>query len=222
VTASFKTVLMFAIPMTTVAIALANSYIVILRDQLLIEFPGAGLVLVILALDALVGVLSGLYGSVLYGIESVDTEKLTFRSMVKSKIFIAFSLPYVNFALTIPTTYYVLTTYAFQQPLLAALSVCLINSLVRFGCFLILLLVVRGMMKISFPWRSVAKYTFASIVAGAVLYLLPASTSILMTLVWTAVGGLLYLAVLLLIDKETRSLPKQIMGEVRGKKSLAA
>jgi ABC-type transport system involved in cytochrome c biogenesis permease subunit len=141
--------------------------------------------------------------------------------MVRSKIFIAFSLPYVNFAITIPTTYYVLTTYAFQQPLLAALSVCSINSLVRFGCFLILLLVVRGMMKINFPWRNVAKYTFASVVAGVVLFLLPASTSILMTLVWTAVGGLLYLAVLLLIDKETRSLPKQILGEVRSKKSLA-
>ena len=78
---------------------------------------------------------------------------------------------------------------------------------------------VRGMMKIAFPWRSVAKYTFASVVAGVVLYLLPASTSILITLVWTAVGGLLYLAVLMLIDKETRSLPKDILGEIRGKKS---
>ena len=61
VTASFKTVLMFAIPMTAVAMALANSYIVLLRPELL-EFPGAGLVLVILALDALVGVVSGIYG----------------------------------------------------------------------------------------------------------------------------------------------------------------
>jgi hypothetical protein len=156
---------------------------------------------------------------VLFGIESVDKEKLTFRSMVRSKIFIAFSLPYVNFAITIPTTYYVLTTYAFQQPLLAALSVCVINSIARFGMFLILVVVVRGMMKITFPWRSVAKYTFASVVAGVVLYLLPASTSILITLVWTAVGGLLYLAVLMLLDKETRSLPKDILGEIRGKKS---
>lgn len=221
VTASFKIVLMFAIPMTVVAMALANSYIVILRDKLLIEFPGAGLVLVILALDALVGVLSGIYGSVLFGIESVDKEKLTFSSMVRSKIFIAFSLPYMNFAITIPTTYYVLTTYAFQQPLLAALSVCLINSIVRFGMFLVLVVVVRGMMKINFPWRSAAKYTFASVVAGVVLYLLPASTSILTTLVWTAVGGLLYLAVLMLLDKETRSLPKDILGEIRGKKKPA-
>ena len=219
VTASFKTVLMFAIPMTAIAMALANSYIVLLRQELL-DFQGAGLVLAILALDALVGVVSGIYGSVLFGIESVDKEKLTFRSMVKSKIFIAFSLPYVHSAITIPTTYFVLATYASQQPLLAALSVSVINSIMRFVMFLVLVVVVRGMIKIAFPWKSVAKYTFASIVTGIVLFLLPASSSIIITLIWTAVGGLLYLVVLMLIDKEARSLPKQILGEVKGNKPV--
>jgi len=219
VTASFKTVLMFAIPMTAVAMALSNSYIVLLRQELL-EFPGVGLVLAVLAMDALVGVISGIYGAVLFGIESVDKEKLTFRSMVKSKIFIAFSLPYVHSAIAIPTTYFVLTTYAFQQPLLAALSVCIINSTLRFVLFLVLVAVVRGMIKIAFPWRSVAKYTFASIVTGMVLFLLPGSSSIVMTLIWTALGGLLYLVILMLIDKEARSLPKQILGEVKGNKPV--
>src|SRR4030067_3111338 len=204
VTASFKTVLMFAIPMTAVAMALSNSYIVLLRQELL-DFPWAGLVLAVLAWDALVGVVSGIYGSVLFGIESVDKEKLTFRSMVKSKIFIAFSLPYVQSAIAIPTTYFILTTYAFQQPLLAALSVCIINSTLRFVLFLVLVAVVRGMMKIAFLWRSVAKYTFASIVTGMVLVLLPSSCTVLMTLIWTALGGLLYLVILMLIDKEARS-----------------
>jgi hypothetical protein len=220
VTASFKTVLMFAIPMTAVAMTLSNSYIVLLRQELL-NFPGAGLVLAILALDALVGVVSGIYGSVLFGIESVDKEKLTFRSMVKSKIFIAFSLPYVQSAIAIPTTFFVLTTYAFQEPLLAAISVCIINSTLRFALFLVLVAVVRGMIKIAFPWKSVAKYTFASIITGFVLILLPGSSSILMTLIWTAIGGLLYLVILMLIDKEARSLPTQILSEFRGKKSLS-
>jgi len=219
VTASFKTVLMFAIPMTAVAMALSNSYIVLLRQELL-NFPGAGLVLAILALDALVGVISGIFGAVLFGIESVDKEKLTFRSIVKSKIFIAFSLPYLHSAITIPTTYFVLTMYTFQQPLQAALSVSIINSIVRFAMFLVLVAVVRGMIKIALPWRNIAKYTFASVITGTVLFLLPSSNSIPMTLIWTALGGLIYLAILVLIDKETRSLPKQILGEVRGKKPL--
>jgi hypothetical protein len=77
------------------------------------------------------------------------------------------------------------------------------------------------MLKINFPWRSVANYTFASIVTGIVLFLLPGSSSILMTLIWTATGGLLYLVILVLIDKEP-SMPKQILGEVRGKKSSSA
>jgi hypothetical protein len=213
-----KTVLMFAIPMTAIAIALSNSYMVLLRPELS-EFGGVGLVLAILAVDALVGVLSGIYSSVLFGVESVDKEKITFKSMVKSKIFIAFSLPYVHSAVTIPTTYFVLTTYALQQPLVAALSVSIINSTMRFVMLLVMVVIVRGMMKVAFPWRSVAKYAFASAVTGTLLFLLPGSTSILMTLVWTAVGGLVYLALLMLIDKETRSLPKEILKEVTGKKS---
>ena len=138
--------------------------------------------------------------------------------MVRSKIFIAFSLPYVQSAITIPTTYFVLTTYAFDQPLLAALSVCIINTIVRAVMFIVLFVVVRGMMSISFPWRSVGKYTFASVLTGILLYLLPFSTSIAITLAWTAIGGLVYLAVLMLIDKETRNLPKAILGEIMRRK----
>jgi hypothetical protein len=218
VTVSLKTVLMFAIPMTAIAMALSSSYIVILRVELL-AIPGAGIVLAILALDALVGVVSGIYGSVIFGVDSVDKEKLTFKSIVRSKIFIAFSLPYVQFAITIPTTYFILITYAFQQPLLAALSVCIINSVVRAGMFVVLFIVVRGMIKVAFPWRSVGKYTFASTVTGFLLYFLPFSTNIAITLAWTAIGGLVYLAILMLIDKETRNLPRAILGEIRGKKS---
>ena len=210
---------MFAIPMTAIAVALANSYILILRPELA-AVAGAGTVLAILAVDALTGVISGIYNSVLFGMESVDQEKLTFKSMVKSKIFIAFSLPYVHSAVTIPTTYFLLTTFAYQQPLLAALSVCIINSTMRFVMFLVLVGVVRGVMKIHFPWRSVAKYALASVVTGVVLYLLPTATSVLVTLVWTAIGGLLYLALLMLIDKETRQLPKDILSELRGHKKL--
>jgi hypothetical protein len=126
----------------------------------------------------------------------------------------------VHFAITIPITYYVLTTYAFQQPLLAAFSVCLINAVVRFGMFLILVVMVRGMFKITIPWRSTAKYGLASAAMGIVLFLLPYTNRILTTLAWTAVGGLVYLAVLMAIDKESRNLPKIILQEIKGKKTV--
>jgi hypothetical protein len=216
VTVSLKTVLMFAIPMTVGAIALSNSYIILLTPYL-VAYPGASLVLVVLAIDALVTVVSGIYGSVLFGVDTVDREKLSFGGLARSKLFAFYTLSYVHSAITIPTTYFVLTTYAYQSPLVAAFSVCLINSIVRFAMFIILVIMVGRVMKINMPWRSIAKYSLASAIMGLVLVLLPYSSRISTTLAWTAVGGTVYLAVLLLIDKETRSLPKSILQEVRKK-----
>jgi hypothetical protein len=218
VTASMKTVLMFALPMTIGVISLSTSYIILLRPGT-VMYPGAEWVLVVLALDALVTVVSGIYGTVLTGVETVDRERLSFKSLVRSKLFMYYSLYYVHSAITIPITYHVLTTYALHQSLVAAFSVCLINSVVRFAMFLILVIMVRGMFKIAIPWMSIAKYGLASAVMGAVLFLLPYTNRISTTLAWTAVGGIVYLAVLMAIDKEARRLPKTILQEIRGKNS---
>jgi hypothetical protein len=217
VTASMKTVLMFALPMTVGAISLSSSYIVLLRPGMAM-YSGVEWVLVVLALDALVTVVSGIYGTVLTGVETVDRERLSFKSLVRSKLFMYYSLSYVHSAITIPTTYYILTTYALHQPLVAAFSVCLVNSVVRFAMFLILTIMVRGMFKIAIPWKSIAKYGLASAAMGATLFLLPYTNRVSMTLAWTAVGGIVYLAVLMAIDKEARRLPKAIMQEIRGNK----
>jgi hypothetical protein len=218
VTASMKTVLMFALPMAVGVISLSSAYIVLLRPETANLYPGAEWVLVVLALDALVTVVSGIYGTVLTGVETVDQERLSFKSLVRSKLFMFYSLSYVQSAITIPITYYVLTTYAFHQPLVAAFSVCVVNSVVRFAMFLILVIMVRGMFKIAMPWRSIAKYGLASAVMGVVLFLLPYTNRILTTLAWTGVGGIVYLAMLMAIDKESRGLPKAILQEIRGKK----
>jgi hypothetical protein len=222
ITSAFKMVLMFAIPMTAGAIALSNSYIVLIRKDLLNLYPGSGVVLVVLALDAFITVVAGVYGSVLFGFETVDQEKMSFRALVKSRLFLYFSLPFVQAGTTIPTTFYVLSTYASGKPLEAALSVCVINFVVHFAVFIILIALVRGMIKVTIPWRNTAKYVLASTVMGAVLFLFPYSREILTILVWTAVGSLVYLAILLAIDKEARALPKSILQEMRGKKSLSA
>jgi hypothetical protein len=217
-TASMKTVFMFALPMTIGVISLSSSYIVLLRPGTAM-YAGAEWVLIVLALDALVMAASGIYSSVLSGVETVDRERLSFKSLARSKLFRYYSLSYVQSAITIPITYYILTTYAFQQPLMAALSVCLINAVVRFAMFLILVIMVRGMFKIATPWRSIGKYGLASAVMGGALFLLPNTDIILTTLAWTAVGGIVYLAVLMAIDKEARKLPKTILQEIRGKSS---
>ncbi len=217
VTSSMKTVFMFALPMTAGAISLSSSYIILLRPGT-VMYPGAEWVLAVLALDSLVAVVAGIYGSVLFGVETVDRGSLSFKSLVKSKLFKYYSLSYLHFSITIPITYYVLTTYALHQPLTAALSVCVINSVVRFAMFLLLVIIVRGVFKIIIPWRSIAKYGLAASVMSAVLFLLPNSTRISTTLLWTGVGGIVYLAVLMAIDKEARNLPKAILQEIKRKK----
>ena len=217
VTSSFKTVMMFALPMTVGAIALANSYIVLLRVEL-IAYPGAAFVLIVLALNALINVLSGIYGSVLFGVETVDQETMSVKSLAKSKLFKYYSLSYISSAIAIPTTYFALTTFAYQQPLAAALSVCTITTMANFVIFLALVVMVQRSFKVVVPWTALGRYLLASVIMGVVLYLLPYSDSISKTLIWTAIGGAVYLGILMLIDKEARALPKSILGELVRKK----
>jgi len=214
ITTSLKMVLMFAIPLTAGAIALSDSYITLLR----VEYPDAASVLVVLAIDALISTVSGIFSATLYGVETVDENaKISFKELAKSRLFIAFSLPYLHSAITLPITFHILTTYANNQPLQAALSVSVINSSAHFAMFLILYIMVRKMIKIDIPWMNMAKYVFASAVMATILFIIPHPTRISLTIAMTAVGGIIYLVLLMAIDKETRMLPKTIWQEIKSR-----
>jgi O-antigen/teichoic acid export membrane protein len=232
VTTSLKMVLMFAIPMTVVAVVMANSYITLLRR----DYPDASIVLVVLALDTLILVTNNIFSAVLFGMERFDQdEKISFKNLVRSRLFIAFSLPYIQSAIILPLTYYVLTTYAFDQPLQAALSVSIILTISHIVLFIVLYALARKSIKIDIPWKSISKYVLASAVMGALLFFLPhpaaiptmATTmemilNIAQVLVLTAVGAAVYLVIVMAIDKEARKLPKAILQEMKGKKSPTA
>jgi hypothetical protein len=217
ITTSLKMVLMFAIPMTAEAVALSESYITILKAPV-----DATPMLAVLSIDAFVAVISGVLSSVLYGIETVDEEsKLSLRQLTKSRLFVAFSLPYFHAAISLPTAFYVLTNCVQNQPVLAALYVSIINSSARFAMFLVLYAIVRKMIAINIPWKNIAKYVFAAAVTGTVLYLVPHSSRIPLTLAETATGGIIYLVLLMAIDKEARKLPGKMLREIRQKKPTA-
>jgi hypothetical protein len=213
-------------------VVMADSYITLLRQ----DYPDASIVLAVLALDAFILVTSNIFGAVLFGMESLDQdEKISFKALVKSRLFIAFSLPYVQSAIILPLTYYVLTTYAFNQPLQAALSVSTINTIAHLVLFIVLYSLVRKTIKIDIPWKSISKYVLASAVTGALLFLLPRPVGIPTTattmeiifhigqvLVLTGVGAIVYLGIVMAIDKEVRTLPKAMLQEIRGKKSANA
>jgi len=215
VATSLKMVLMFTIPMTAGAIVLSDLYIAILKP----EYAGAGSVLTVLAVDAFIMVMSGVFSAVLYGMETLDEDsRISFRQLAKSRMFLAFSLPYVHSAIAIPTVYYMLTTYAQNLPFQAALYVGVINASARLTTFIILLAIVRKMVKISFPWKATAKYLLASGCMSVFLFLVPHISRISTTLLITGVGGLIYVAVLATIDKEARTLPRTMLKEIRNRK----
>jgi hypothetical protein len=217
ITTSLKMTLMFALPMTVGGITMASSYILLLSGTGTSTSPGlyqqGYIVLAVLAFDALITVLGGLFSSVVMGFENVDVSgKISVRQLVKSKLFAAYTLSYVQAAITIPVTFIVLTMFASGQPLLAALSVSLINTSVHLVTFAFLFIIARKLTPIKLPWLSIAKYLIASAAMGTVLFVVPHPTKITTTLIETAVGGLIYAGILLAIDREAREIPRGAIG----------
>jgi len=214
ITTALKMVLMFAIPMTVGAMAFADSYMTIIN----IVYKDAWPVLVMLAANSFVATMSGFFSSVLFGVERVDEKaKISFRELIKSRLFIVFSLPYFHSVITLPTAFYILVNYAQNQPLQAAIYVSAINSLACFTMFLILYAIVRKIVKIDIPWKNIAKYVFASAVMATALFIIPHPTRIYLTLIATAIAGIIYLALLMAIDKEARLLVHSIWQEIKFK-----
>jgi len=219
ITTSIKTVLMFAIPMTAGVLTLPDLYLTILN----VEYKAAWLVLMVLSLDSFVATVSAFYSFVLFGFERLDEEaRISFGELVKSRLFTVFSLPYIHSAITIPLTYYVLTFYTLD-PTQSALAVAVINSAARFAMFLILYVMVCRMAKIIVPWRNIVKYVFASVIMASVLRCVtklpqfPETPKVHQILGLTAFGGLLYIAVIVLIDMDARMLVRSIWPEVKPK-----
>ena len=213
VTTSLRTVLMFAIPMVAGAIAMPDSFLTILNVTY--GEPTPILILRLLACDAFIITISTFFTSVLFGFERLDEKaKIPFKQLVKSNIFKVFTLPYIHSAITLPTAFYVLTNFAYN-PLQAALYVTIINMSARFTMFLILYIIVRKTVQVIIPWRNILNYVFAAAVMGVILYTIPHPTKITPTIGAAIAGGLIYIILLMIIEKEARSLIRSIWSEVR-------
>jgi O-antigen/teichoic acid export membrane protein len=213
VTSSLRLVLMFAIPMTVGVLAIPNSYLRFLNVQgtYVVAMP----VLIILAVDALIQTNAGFFTSILYGIENVDEEaKIPVRQLVKSRLFISFSLTYLHSAITLPVAYYVLTHFANNNPLLVAVYVTAIFMMGHLICFLVLLGVLHNVVRVNVPWKNIANYLVASAIMALILIAGHPVTRI-STIIFTGLGGLTYLSLLVAIDKETRNLAMVIWGTLK-------
>jgi O-antigen/teichoic acid export membrane protein len=213
VASTLKTVLMFAVPLMTIIVSLPQSLLSILN----VHFNEATLILLLLAADAFVVLISQFYSSVILGVERIDEKaRIPFRELVRSRIFKVFTLPYLQAAISLPTCFYILTQYASSQPVSAAVFVTAINFAAHITTLLIQYLMVRNSVRITFPWRNVGKYVLASAFSAAFFYMLPDTTTILSTLAIVAAGSIIYASVLLVIDRDARSTASAIWNEIEG------
>jgi hypothetical protein len=154
---------------------------------------------------------------VLFGVEKLDEEaKIPFKQLIRSNIFKVFTLPYIHSIITLPTAFYVLSNFATNQPVQAALYVTVINMVARFAMFLVLYGIVRKTIVVVVPWRSIMKYVLAAAAMAILLYVLPHPTRIVTTLGMAAAGGIMYFVLLMVMDREARELIYTILDEIRG------
>lgn len=216
VATSLKLMLMFALPMTVLAIVMSPSLLTILD----ISYRSASPVLIALAADALVTVLLTFYQFVLMGTEKLDEEAtIHLGTLVRSKIFKVNSLPYIQAAITLPLVLYVLTSLVAESSQVAFYFA----TIILFTHIVMLAFVYTWTIRacrVTIPWISIGKYLFASGIAGVVVFLLPHPTTVMLTLA-TLTGGVgIYAAIALLIDKYARGLVVAILRQLsqsRGK-----
>jgi O-antigen/teichoic acid export membrane protein len=210
---SLKTVLMFGIPMTTGAMVLSDSYLTILG----LVYRDAVPVLLLLAISALCSSLSQIFNAVVMGTERLDAKaKIPFRELTKSRIFQIFTLPYIQSAITLPTTFFAVF-YIAKTQLEAAAYLALISLIVSLAMLLCRYVIARKCLTFNFPWKNVAKYIIASAVMAAPLLVIPHPTRLSLTAGLTVLGGIIYFVIIATIDQEARELIKSILNETKSK-----
>jgi O-antigen/teichoic acid export membrane protein len=221
ITASLKTVLMFALPLVAIVISMSPSLLTVLKVVVgkngMVSFPyrAAWPVLIVLSIDALISLLSTFYTNVVYGIEKLDEEaKIPLRKLFKSKMFKLLTLPYIQAAIILPTTLYILGQFANGQDVRAATYVAIIIAVSHAILFLLTYLIMGTSVRIVVPWGSIGKYVFASSVTAVLLYVLPHPATLGLTIATAILGAAVYSAIALAIDRDARILVRSILQEL--------
>ena len=210
---SFRTVMMLGIPIAAITIVMSFSFLTVLKAAYGVAWP----VLVALSIYTLFGLVTSFYSNCVLGVEAFDAEgKIALRRLLKSKIFVVFALPYLQAAIAIPLTYFVLTRLPVAGSVQATLYVVAILIAAQVTTFTILYTFMRHSIGIPVAWVSMGKYVLTAALAALILYLLPTTTTLLSTIGKAAAGFGLYVVFLLAIDKQARDLVRQVWDEVKG------
>lgn len=206
---SLKMVLMFAIPMSLGAIVLSEEILLILGQS----YSLAWRALIILALNMLVSVPSSIFDSVISGTEMLDADaKISYRGVIKSRLFLLLTLYYVQAAVVVPLSYAIFSLMPLDA-LTAVIYLAIISTITNIIITLVKYALARKCLKFSIPWVSVIKYLSASLIMALILCLLQTPARLTITVAKTLLGGLIYFLVLLAVDRETREIARLARGE---------
>ena len=211
VSVSFKMVLMFAIPMTIGAIILSDSLLIILNPI----YRDSRLALILLSLNFFWLTLSSIFQAIVSGTEKLDAEdKIAYSDIVRSRLFLFLTLSYIQAAVTVPLTYFVLTSIA-GDAVEAATSLALVNLLGNMILVIAKYGIARRCLDFDIPWSHIGKYLGVSVFMALVLALIPTPTRVSTTVATTLLGGCVYFLLLSAIDKESREIAKSATQEFR-------
>jgi hypothetical protein len=212
VATSFKTMIMLALPMAAVAIAMSGSLLTILNVSYAVSAP----ILMLLAVDSLIVLVSQFYSQCLLGTESLDVEgKISLHQLIRSKIFKVFSLSYIQAAIALPILYVVLTRMVFANPVVAVEYLIVVNIVIHSATFIGLYSFMRKAVSLPRVWGSLGKYTLGALAAVAVILVLPRTTTLIATLGKALTGAGVYGILLYTMDSDARTLVKQIWDELK-------
>jgi hypothetical protein len=213
---SFRLVLMFTMPMTVGAIVLAESYLTILN----VAYSAARSVLILLAVDALCQSLSSIFTTVIKGAEKFDAEaKINYKDIIRSKLFLLYSLLFVQAAVGLPLAYFILNSMA-SDAVNAAAYIAAITLAVDAGLVVVRFAIAKRSLNFTIPWVHISKYAVTTILMALFLYVIPQPTRLSATVGTTLLGGCLYFLVLSMVDAETRSMIKSVFKELLRKRRI--
>ncbi len=205
VSLSIKMVSLFAIPMCMGAIALSEQLLSILNPLYAVAKP----VLILMAINALMTSISSIFDSVIRGTEKMDVEaKISFRDLVKSKIFLSITFSYIRAAAFVPLTYIILSPSTLDA-LASALWLTSIGLASALPVVAAKYFLAQKCLKFDIPWISIGKYLATSLVMALVLHLIPTPARLSTTLLKVAIGAATYFFILLLIDEDTREIVRE-------------
>jgi hypothetical protein len=212
VLASFKTMIMLALPIAAITFTMAQSLLTVLRVDYAVAYP----ILMLLTVDALLLVVYQFYTQCMMAADTIDIAgKIPINELRRTNIFKVFTIPYVQAAVALPSAYFVLTQIAKADPVLATAYIVAISIVVHSGTLVGLLAFMRKSVTLPIAWKSLAKYIACSVAVGLVLFALPQTTTLTATFGKALAGFGIYAGLLLAIDADARHLVKEIGHEIK-------